>query len=149
MPIARCAAVALVSLLPLSCAAQGPPMGAMLPGNLYTLDGRVLDFAIQKEPRSGDVTAFDPTTQERFSGTYVGVLESTSASSSGLVTNGRGFAVGSGSAVSGSNMADATAFLRGDKGSMLTCSMRIEAAVYPHGLGTCTDNRGGSYRLQF
>ena len=57
--------------------------------------------------------------------------------------------MGSGSAVVGSNMADASAFLRGDKGSMLTCTMRIEAAVYPHGLGTCTDKRGGSYRLQF
>jgi hypothetical protein len=124
-------------------------MGSMLPGNLFRQDGRVLDFAIQKAPRSGGVTALDPTTQEHFSGTYVGVLESASASSSGLVTNGRGFAVGSSSGVAGSNIADATAYLRGDRGSMLTCSMKIEAGVSPHGLGSCTDNHGGSYRLQF
>jgi hypothetical protein len=124
-------------------------VGAMLPGNLYTQDGRILDFAIQKEPRSGNVTAFDSPTQEHFSGTYVGILELTRTSSSGLITNGGGFAVGSAAGVTGSNIADATAFLRGDKGSVLTCSMRIEAGVSPHGLGTCTDNHGSSYRLQF
>lgn len=124
-------------------------MGAMLPGNLYTPDGRVLDFAIQKAPRSGSVTVFDPTTQEHFSGTYVGVLESTSTSSTGFVTNGRDFSVGSGSAVVGSNIADATAYLRGDKGSMLTCSIKIEAGVFPHGLGSCSDNHGGHDRVQF
>ena len=149
MRVARCAAMAVMALLPVSCAAQGPAMGDMLPGTLYTQDGRVLDFAIQKAPRSGAVTAFDATAQESFSGTYVGVLESTTANSSGLATNGRDFAVGAASAAVGSNMADATAFLRGDKGAMLTCTMRIEAAVYPRGLGTCKDNHGGIYRLQF
>lgn len=124
-------------------------MGEMLPGNLFTQDGRVLDFAIQKTTGSGGVTAFDSARQENFSGTYVAVLEATGAVSNGFATNGQRFVAGSGSAVVGSNMADATAFLRGNKGTMIQCSMKIQAAAYPHGLGTCTDNHGGQYRLQF
>jgi len=141
--------VVLVTAFAVACAPQGPSVGAMLPGALYTQDGRVLDFAIEKAQRSGRVTAFDPATQESFSGSYVAVIASASGSSREFVTNGRGYAVGAGSAVVGSNMADATAFLRGDKGSMLSYSMRIEAAASPHGLGICTDNHGGRYRLQF
>ena len=52
------------------------------------------------------------------------------------------------SAVS-SNIANATAFLKGDKGTMLNCVMQIEASISPHGIGGCDDNFGKKYRLQF
>jgi hypothetical protein len=50
-----------------------------------------------------------------------------------------------------SNIANANAFLKGDKGTMLTCVMKIEGAVVssPHGIGGCNDNLGKKYRLQF
>jgi hypothetical protein len=121
----------------------------MLPGALYSQSGKVLDFAIQKTYGSGAVSAFDSDRQERFSGSYVAVLGSTTTNARAVVMNGSGFAVGHATESSGTNMADATAYLRGDKGTMLTCTMRIQAGVYPHGIGDCTDNHRMSYRLQF
>ena len=32
---------------------------------------------------------------------------------------------------------------------MLTCSMQIEPGYNPHGFGNCSNNHGGTYRLQF
>jgi len=142
----------IVMIALVSCAPQGPSgpaIGEMLPGNLFSQSGKVLDFAIQKTYGSGAVSAFDSDRQERFSGSNVAVLASTTTSARAVVTNGSGFAVGNATESSGSNMADATAYLRGDKGTMLTCTMRIQAGVYPHGIGDCTDNRRTTYRLQF
>lgn len=101
------------------------PMGAMLPGALYTKEGRVLDFAIEKTTGSGAVTALDPVSKESFSGTYVAIMGADAST------------------------ATATAYLRGDKGAALTCEMQIQPGDSPHGLGTCNDNRKRSYRLQF
>lgn len=130
-------------------APSGPDFGAMLPGNLYSLSGNVMTFEIEKTTGAGSVTAFDPASQERFSGSYVAVLASTTTNARAVVTNGYGLAVGNATQSSGTNMADATAYLRGDKGTILSCTMRIQAGVYPHGIGDCTDNRRATYRLQF
>ena len=121
----------------------------MLPGTIYAQDGTVMQFAIQKALGGGDVTAFNPATQERFSGTYVGVIRGTNVNSDAYATNGADFAVGAGSSVARSNLADATAYLRGDKGTMLTCAMQIQPGIYPHGIGQCSDNHRTTYRLQF
>ena len=115
----------------------------------YGQDGTVMQFAIEKTRGSGDVTAFNPTTQERFSGTYVAVVQGTNVSSRAYVTNGVDSASGVTASTARSNLADSTAYLRGDKGTMLSCSMAIQPGVYPHGIGTCTDNNRTGYRLQF
>jgi hypothetical protein len=112
----------------------------MLPGAIYSQNGKVLQFQIETAFHTGAVTASDPSTGERFAGQYVGILEQTTATASGIGSAGYGFAAGS----VGSNIADATAYLTGDKGTTLTCEMRIQAGHFPHGIGHCADNRGCS-----
>ena len=123
--------------------------GTMLPGTLYTQDGKILPFEIEVARRTGAMTATDPLTQEHFSGSYVGIMERVTGTASAVVTNGNNSAVGFGVSSFGSNIANATAYLRGDQGTMLTCAMQIEAGLSPHGIGGCDDNKGGKYRLQF
>jgi hypothetical protein len=102
-------------------------------------------FAIQKTTGSGDVTAFNPTTQESFCGNYVAVVSGSNVTSAYATNDGAGF----GSSTARSNLAGASAYLRGDKGTMLTCSMEIQPGWYPHGIGSCSDNHSIAYRLQF
>ncbi|MGB6756196.1 MAG: hypothetical protein WBE71_27525 [Xanthobacteraceae bacterium] len=121
----------------------------MLPGNIYSADGKILQFEIETSHGSGAVKASDTSTGEEFSGTYVGIMSSATRTSSAVISGGvtaSGFGVDSIS----SNIANATAFLKGDKGTMLNCAMQIQASVVsPHGIGGCTDNSGQKYRLQF
>jgi len=106
-------------------------------------------FSIEKTTGSGAVTAYDPATQEQFYGSYVGIRETINSNADAFVTNGRSSVAGVGSGSVGSNIADANAYLRGGKGTMLTCTMKIQAGASPHGLGSCVDNSGQKYRLQF
>ena len=99
--------------------------------------------------------ALDPSTGEQFSGTYVGLRPIVTGTSSAMVFGasgaaGRVNASGFGTNSISSNIANATAFLKGDKGTMLNCAMEIEASIgTPHGIGGCDDNLGKKYRLQF
>ena len=124
-------------------------VGGMIPGHLYSDKGQMLEFAIEKAYRTGGVTAFNPKTNERFSGKYVGILEEISSSSSAFASAGRFSASGFSNSSISSNVANATAFLQGDKGTLLSCRMQIEAGLNPHGFGSCEDNKGSRYRLQF
>lgn len=127
--------------------------GQMLPGTIVAEDGDVLDFQIEVAKRSGKVAASNPRTAEQFSGTYVGILERVTSFSSGYAqASGMGGSVtasGFGSSRASSNIGNASAFLKGNKGTTLNCEMQIEAGLNPHGIGQCTDQRGGRYRLQF
>jgi hypothetical protein len=127
----------------------GCATGGMIPGTIYSSGGKILQFEIEKARRNGAVKAVDPSTGERFSGTYVGILEAVSGSSTAFVSGQGRYASGFASGSVGSNIANATAYLKGDKGTMLTCRMQIEAGISPHGIGDCTDNRAGKYKLQF
>jgi hypothetical protein len=118
----------------------------MIPGKIYSEQGKVLEFQIEKAGRTGAVTAFDLQTGEHYSGSYVGILEAIGGSSVTVTSAG---SVGTTNFGLGSNIANATAYLTGDKGSMLNCEMKIEAAISPNGIGGCTDQKGGKYRLQF
>jgi hypothetical protein len=99
--------------------------------------------------RSGAVKAFDPSTGERYAGTYVGIIQSASSHSTALVVAGARPVTGFGSSSIASNVAQASAVLTGDRGSALTCDLNIEAGYSPHGFGQCRDQSGVSYRLQF
>lgn len=122
--------------------------GGMLPGNIYSADGKVMQFQIEKAYRSGAVTAADPSTGEQFSGTYVGILPGATQTSSAVIS-GNASLSGFGTSSIRSNIANATAFLQGTKGTMLNCTMQIEASISPHGIGGCDDNFGRKYKLQF
>lgn len=123
--------------------------GGMIPGKIYSDSGKVLDFEIEKSTGTGRVTARDPATGEQFSGEYVGIRETVSANSSSVAFSGNGMATGFGSGTVSSNMANATAFLSGDKGSSLNCQMTIQAGFSPHGIGDCFDKNGVKYHVQF
>lgn len=124
-------------------------IGGWIPGTIYSNDGTVLSFSIQKEFHTGGMKAFNPKTGEAFTGSYVGVLPSAEASSFGLASAGGSVASGDSFTTVRSNMANARGFLHGDKGTMMTCRMQIQAGISPHGIGTCTDNHHKHYDLQF
>jgi ribosomal protein L35AE/L33A len=136
-------------IMGLATAISGCGGGGMLPGTIYSNDGRVLQFEIERAHRTGAVRASDPATGETFLGSYVAIVERMSTTSSGTVVAGKVVATGFGRGSISSNTANATAYLKGDKGTMLNCEMRIEAGFPPHGLGTCQDNQSQNYRLQF
>jgi hypothetical protein len=136
-------AMALAILCPLAVAGCGGiESGMMLPGTLLTDDGKTISFEIERARRAGSMTGLDLSTGEKFSGSYVGIIGGTNAVA---YAPGAGFAFGG----ARSNIANATAFMRGDKGTILTCEMQIEAGLFPHGIGQCKDNRAITYHLQF
>ena len=138
----------LATVLPLVIAGCVAP-GGMIPGSIYSEKGQILDFAIEKAHRSGSVTAYNKKTNESFSGTYVGILEEFNSFSSGVAFSGRASATSFNNTSISSNIGNAQAILQGDKGSSMTCKMKVEVGLSPHGIGVCQDNKGINYRLQF
>lgn len=124
-------------------------VGTMIPGQIYSDNGQILDFAIEQAYRSGAVTAFNSRTNETFSGRYVGILEEFTSSSTAIAFSGRSSASAFGSSSVSSNIGNTTAYLKGNKGSMLTCKIQIEAGLSPHGIGSCQDQKGQNFRVQF
>ena len=133
----------------------------MQQGTIYSEDGKVIPFQIEGAIHSGKVTANDPSTGENFTGTYVGVLERTTATAPNS-GNGQGNPFGTAGssqfnandsdftfAPAGSSITNASALITGDKGTVLTCEMKIQAGIEPHGLGNCEGNKGKKYKLQF
>ncbi len=123
--------------------------GGMIPGTIYSSDGKVMSFEIEKAHRTGVVRATDPSSGEKFIGNYVGIKERLNVNTSRTATAGSAVVSGFGHGSIEANTANATAFFKGDKGTMLNCEMKIEAGLSPHGIGTCDDNQGKKYRLQF
>lgn len=128
------------------CASTG---GEMLPGAIYSQNGKMLQFQIQRARRSGAVIALDPATGEHFTGQYTGIIEGVSGGSNTFAIAGNATAQGFSNTSFSSNVADANAIFTGDKGTTLTCTMKIEAGWRPHGIGHCQDNKNVNYQLQF
>jgi hypothetical protein len=124
-------------------------VGGMIPGKIYSDNGKILDFEIEKSYGTGRVTALDDITGEQFAGEYVGIRETISASSSSVALSGNRVATGFGSGSVSSNLGNATAFLTGDKGNSLNCQMTIQTGLSPHGIGDCSDKNGVKYHVQF
>lgn len=137
---------ALILIAPLSACAV---IGSWLPGQIYSNNGTMMTFAIQSAFHSGGMRAYNPKTGERFTGSYVGISPGASETSFGTMSGGSGVVSGSEIGVVRSNVANATGFLHGTKGTMMTCEMQIQRGLYPHGIGTCTDNHHVKYHLQF
>lgn len=127
------------------------PLGAFLDGKLYSLErAAILPMKIEVTRGGGQIAASDPSTGEQFQGTYVGIRDSEVASVFGGTFTPRGeFSPSVATAVRGSSRVPAMATMIGDKGTVLDCRMLIQAGWRPRGMGTCTDNRGGRYNLQF
>jgi hypothetical protein len=93
---------------------------------------------------SGSMSATDPVTGEVFNGTYTAILEthviqhqSTSLfGSDATVTDTSGVAQGS-------------AVLVGNKGTVLNLKLHIKPGTQPSGFGEAEDNHGKKYNVQF
>ncbi len=126
--------------------------GYFLDGKIYSLERpRILPMSIEVTRGGGAISASDPETGEQFHGTYVGIRDSQSA-----VALAHTFSRGGQPsqttvvpAMSTRSQVPAMATMIGDKGTVLDCQMLIQAGWRPRGMGTCTDNRGGRYSLQF
>lgn len=123
--------------------------GTMLPGTIYSTSGRVLAFQIEKTASGGRVAATDASSGEQFDGSYVGISPTISTDMSASAFSGGASAFGGSSSTTSTNIANARAFLRGSKGSMLTCEINIQKGFQPRGIGSCHDQGGQNYVLQF
>jgi hypothetical protein len=146
----------LVATLALSIV---PGCGIPLSGRIYSLeDGVVLPMKIETSYGHGEIRCHNPATGEHFEGTYSGVsggavgISSSSATGSVYSTSGEsafGSAQGTTVGSVSSRTANAIATMVGDRGTVLDCSMVIQRGPRPHGMGSCEDNHGRQYRLQF
>ena len=62
--------------------------GGMLPGNIYSANGKVMQFEIEKSRGSGAVKAIDASTGEQFSGSYVAIMPSVTHTLSAVISGG-------------------------------------------------------------
>jgi len=127
-------------------------IGTFLDGKMYSLDRPIiLPMRIEVTRGAGQMFAADPETGEQFQGTYVAVSDSGVTSVfAGTYDSSKGTLTPTiATAVSKRGQVPAMATMIGDKGTVLDCRMLIQAGWRPRGMGTCTDNKGGRYSLQF
>jgi hypothetical protein len=139
--------------------APADPSDKWIKGTLTCLEsGTALSFRIQKKmawggSATGGVVAINPTTNERFSGQYTGMMESGHINSSATATawGSGGYATGSATGFTRwqSEMANAAATLNDQKGTVIQLRMQIHAGWSPHGIGDGIDNHGNHYQVQF
>lgn len=136
---------------------------SMLPGKLYSLqDANVMDFEIQTSYGTGDMTAYNHKTGERFTGQYTGTYKGggTATSLGGGRYSGSSYSSGTISQHSGRVSSTATTFippsdatargvLMGDKGTVIELYMEIRPGIVPKGHGEGIDNHGNRYQVQF
>lgn len=136
-----------LALLLAGCATETNPLGSFIPGRIISLsDGKVLPMQIQLSYGTGKMTALNPETGETFDGIYTAILETKSSQVSRPTWLGDQETA---SEVTTSDLAQASAVLVGNKGTVLDIKMQIQAGVRPIGFGEATDNAGKKYRVQF
>lgn len=121
---------------------------------------RSIPLTVSLSGSAADVTAFDPVTGERFSGT----LREEPTTQRPAATAMTGPPVGGGPAPIGAEGAagaslretaiNLTGSLRGDRGTELRCVLQVERRMLIKGAGTCRpadalDDEGRIYRLVF
>lgn len=125
-------------------------LGTYLDGMIYSLDRAVVvPMQIEVSLGNGAIRATDPSTGEYFRGTYVAIQRVESGSVLGGTFTQQGFIATTETAHRTSNVVPTMATMIGDKGTVLDCRLEIQAGRRPRWVGTCKDNRGGQYNLQF
>ena len=139
----------LVALLLAGCATEGQYQpGAMLPGRIIALsDGTTFPMQYEFTSGSGKMTARNPITGELFQGTYTAILETHTVQN----TNTSIFDLSDddSQSVSTSDVAQGTAVLVGNKGTVLNLKLHVKVGNPPTGFGEGEDNKGGKYSVQF
>jgi hypothetical protein len=140
-------AFALWAMLLNGCAADPYAVGNMLPGRITCLsDGKVYPALVEISYGSGKMTATDPNTGEYFEGTYTAILDQRVTQHSRETFWGTENA---GQSVETSGVAQASAVLVGNKGTVLNIKMQVKPGSPPIGYGEAEDNKGKKYNVQF
>jgi hypothetical protein len=145
----------LIALLLGGCAAAPRATGPiMIPGRIYCLkDGTALEFAVERSNGQGMMTAFNPVTGERFTGTYSAMITEGGATEQSVATNFWGQVGPTVTKTSAATRAAGRGVLRGDKGTVIAISVEIKPSYVPHinpsGFGDGIDNNGVKYQVQF
>jgi hypothetical protein len=137
--------VALLAVLLCGCATEGYEYGAMLPGRIVSLaDGTTLAMQYEFSSRTGKMIATNPVTSETFQGTWTAVQETH------VRTHQDNSLFGSDdTSVDTSDVADGSAVLVGNKGTVLNLKLHVKAGNPPSGFGDGEDNKGVKYNVQF
>lgn len=131
---------------------QTPQLGEMLSGKMFSLkDGTEMEFKIQLSTGKGTMTAFNPVTNESYTGLYTGIFTG-GASSKGVVRDSWGWESGTVETTSNPTGAIARGILKGDKGTVIDVYLDIAPGYgneLPTGHGNGTDNHDVHYQIQF
>jgi len=115
--------------------------GLKTTGRLVSLqDGATILLQMRFSQMGGHMVGTHPVTEERFEGDYTANPERAVAQAGGT------------SVAAQSLTAPGSGVLVGNKGTVLDCQLTINAGTifyHPTGTGTCTDQKGLRYRLQF
>lgn len=149
-------ALALNFLLFAGCAVAPPRATGpvMIPGRIYSLkDGTALDFAIERSNGQGIMTAFNPVTGERFTGTYSAIITEGGQVEQSTATNFWGQVGPTVQKTTTATKAAGRGVLRGDKGTVINLRVDIKPSYHPQinpsGFGDAEDNNGQKYQVQF
>ena len=138
-------AITLVALLLCGCATEGYAPGSMLPGRITSLaDGTTLAMQYELTSGSGKMIATNPVTGEILQGMYTAVLETkvhTHQSNSLFGSDDTSTETG--------DVAEGTAVLVGNKGTVLNLKLHVKVGNPPTGFGDGEDNKGVKYNVQF
>ena len=137
--------IILLALLLCGCATEGYKYGDMLPGRIISLaDGTTLAMQVELTSGSGKMIATNPVTGEILQGNYTAVLETkvhTHQSNSLFGSDDTSTETG--------DVAEGTAILVGNKGTVLNLKLHVKVGNPPTGFGDGEDNKGVKYNVQF
>ena len=115
------------------------------PGKMFSLkDGTELTFSMQHGNGSGTFTAFNPVSNENFTGQYTEIIIGKGESQSDIKNNW-GSTTGSITTKSSGSGTKMKGFLKGDKGTVINLDIEM---TYPTGVGEGVDNYGVHYQIQ-
>jgi hypothetical protein len=141
------ASLLVLSLFLAGCAEDPYRAGSFIPGRIVSLsDGKILPMQIELSYGTGRMTAVNPETGEAFDGTYTAINETKSSEVSRPTFFGDQETA---SETTTSDIAQGSAVLVGNKGTVLSIKMQIKAGSPPIGFGEATDNAGKKYHVQF
>ena len=137
--------IALAFLLLCGCAADPFAGGTFVPGKMTSLsDGTVFPMQIELSYGSGRLTATDPVTGEILTGTYTAILETHVIQHQSTSLFGEDE-----TATDTSGIAQGSAVLVGNKGTVVNLKLQIKPGTQPSGFGEAEDNHGKKYNIQF
>jgi len=147
--------IPLVLLLGACAAPRSTVTGPiMIPGRLYSLqDGTALEFAVERSSGQGIMTAFNPVTSERFTGTYSAIITEGGGVEQSTASNFWGQVGPTVTKHTVATRAAGRGVLRGDKGTVISITVEIkpsyDSRINPSGFGDGVDNHGVKYQVQF